>query len=212
MEQPKSRFLAELGEGLGNHREKNHILKEYELHLDDLLVEFSHLQEEHEIRKQLEKRLGSPQEIAAIWKDELSVTPSKMKWLFFFLNIVFFTVGSLLTLFHNIYEWTWLKEIWGHITAIPIVIAFIYLFFWVLLGYEIGKGFGYKGKRLLKITFLLSLIPNMILMALTVFKVIPHEWFAPLLTRQFIVICILFTLILYPVSFIGYTWGKKASL
>lgn len=81
--------------------------------------------------------------------------------------------------------------------------------FWALLGYEIGKGFGHNGRVLLNKTFLLSLIPNLILMVLTVFQIIPHSWFAPLLTKTFIIACIIFTIILYPISWIGYRWGEK---
>jgi hypothetical protein len=94
----------------------------------------------------------------------------------------------------------------------PTLIALLYLFFWALLGYEIGRGFGHGGRTLLKKTFLLSLIPNILLMVLTVFEIIPHSWFAPLLTKTFIIACILFTIILYPISVIGYRWGKKASI
>ncbi|MCM2533169.1 hypothetical protein NDK43_13145 [Neobacillus pocheonensis] len=102
--------------------------------------------------------------------------------------------------------------IWSHLTSIPTLIALLYLFFWALLGYEIGKGFGHSGRRLLKKTFLLSLIPNILLMVLTVLRIIPHAWFDPLLTDQFVIACIIFTIILYPISWLGYRWGKKASI
>lgn len=212
MEQLKNKFLKELAKGLGNYEGKESILQEYEAHLDELLAEFMDVENEREIQEQIMSRLGSPDEIASMWRAELSVTPSKMKWLFFLLNIVFFTGGSVLTLIHNLYQWDWLSGVWLHLTAIPIIIAFIYMFFWALLGYEIGKGFGHKGKRLLKKTFLLSLIPNLVLMILTVFQIIPHNWFEPLLSREFIFTCIIFTIFLYPISLIGYRWGKKASI
>ncbi|WML44046.1 hypothetical protein [Neobacillus sp. PS3-40] len=212
MEQSKNRFLNDLSNMLGSLPEKDDILKEYEMHIDDILLEIFDDQDKEVIFKQIVSRLGSPDEIAQMWKEELSVTPSNMKWLFILLNIIFFTFGGLLTLFHNIYQWNWLTVIWSNLTAIPTMIALIYLFFWGLLGYEIGKGFGHRGKVLLKKTFLLSLIPNLLLMLLTIFKIIPPNWFAPLLTNQFIIACILFTAILYPVCWIGYRWGKKASV
>jgi hypothetical protein len=211
MEQSKNRFLQDLANKLGNHPEKDEILQEYEMHIEDILSEL--FEDEEQVRfEKMVTRLGDPDEIAQMWKDELSVTPSNMKWLFILLNIVFFAFGSLLTLFHNLYQWDWLSSIWSHLTAIPTLIAFVYLFFWALLGYEIGKGFGHKGKALLKRTFLISLIPNLLLMILTIFHIIPHSWFAPLLTNQFIIACILFTIILYPVCWIGYRWGKKSSI
>ncbi|MDQ0199757.1 HAAS signaling domain-containing protein [Neobacillus ginsengisoli] len=212
MERPKNRFLERLAKGLGSHQDKENIIAEYETHIDEILIESFDCQHEDDLMELIISRLGSPEEIAELWREELSVTPSNMKWLFILLNILFFGGGSLLTLAHNLYQWDWLSAIWGHLTAIPTIIAILYMFFWALLGYEIGKGFGHSGRRLLKKTFLLSLIPNILLMVLTVFRIIPHEWFEPLLTKQFIIACIIFTIILYPVSLLGYRWGKKASI
>jgi hypothetical protein len=212
MEEPKNRFLQELKKGLGNHQDKESILLEYEAHIDEILLESYDRKDEKEMFDTILSRLGSPEEIADMWKEELSVTPSNMKWLFILMNILFFGGGSLLTLFHNVFEWKWLSMIWSHLTAMPTLIAFIYMFFWALLGYEIGKGFGHGGRSLLKKTFLLSLIPNLLLMVLTLFEIIPHSWFAPLLTKTFIIACIILTILLYPISWLGYRWGRKASV
>lgn len=212
MERLKNRFLEELSQGLGNHQDKKNILSEYENHIDEILREFMCDNHKELTMELLVSRLGDPNEIAAMWKEELSVTPSRMKWLFIFLNIFFFTSGSVLTVFHNLFDWQWISFIWNHLTAIPTLISFIYLFFWALLGYEIGKGFGHGGRILLRKTFLISLIPNLLLMFLTLFKIIPHTWFEPLLTKSFIIACILFTIILYPVCLLGYRWGKKSSV
>ncbi|MCR2823521.1 hypothetical protein [Lederbergia panacisoli] len=212
MERLKNEFLSELAENLANHEEIKSILTEYDAHLDDFLVCHSHIVDETELRDQMYSRLGTPKEIAAMWKEELSVTPSNMKWLFIAVNIFFFGGGAVLTLAHNLFDWIWLTRIWNRLTSFPIAIAFIYLFFWALLGYEIGRGFGHRGKKLLKGTFFLALIPNLTLMVLTVFKIIPHKWFYPLLTETFIGLCILFTLLLYPVCLISFKWGKKASI
>jgi|SRR5579875_1311178 len=212
MEQLKTEFLARLAYGLRNHQDKDNILREYEAHLDEILIESFDCTDENELMRKIVSRMGSPEEILAAWQEELEVTPSNMKWLFILLNVFLFICGSLLTLVHNMFQWSWLTYIWNKLTSIPMLIAFLYLFFWALLGYEIGRGFGYGGRRLLKKTFLLSLIPNLVLMILTVFEVIPYTWFEPLLTKTFIIACIIFTMILYPISLIGYRWGIRASI
>lgn len=212
MEQPKNKFLAELAKGLGNHHDKESILLEYDSHINEILLEVNNCSSNAEVLEQITARLGTPSEIAEIWKDELSVTPSRMRWLFILINVLFFGGGSLLTLVHNLYDWSWLSTIWSHLTTIPIFISVVYMFFWALLGYEIGKGFGHGGRRLLNKTFFAALIPNLTLMVLTVLEIVPHSWFAPLLTRTFIIACIIFTIILHPVTWIGYRWGKKASI
>ncbi len=212
MERLKNEFLLDLSKGLGDHPDKESILKEYEAHLDELLIELTHNEDVPSIQAQVYSRFGSPEEIAAMWKEELSVTPSNMKWLFIAVNILFFAGGGTLTLAHNLYDWNWLTNLWFKLTSFPIIIAFVYMFFWALLGYEIGRGFGHKGKKLLTRTFILALIPNLTLMVLTVFRIIPHEWFFPLLKETFIGLCILLTILLYPLCLISYRWGKKASL
>jgi hypothetical protein len=212
MERPKNKFLKELSKGLANHPDKESILLEYESHIDEIINEAFDCSDEEAVMDLLILRLGTPKEISAMWKEEMLVTPSNMKWLFILVNILFFGGGSLLTLAHNLYQWKWLSSIWDHLTSIPTLIAFLYMFFWALLGYEIGKGFGHGGRRILTKTFLLSLIPNLLLMFLTVFRIIPHSWFDPLLSNSFIYICIIFTILLYPISWVGYKWGKKASI
>jgi hypothetical protein len=212
MERSKNRFLKELAGGLANHPEKKLILLEYESHIEEIFLETDDCQDEEALYERLISRLGTPKEICEMWQEEMSVTPSNMKWLFIIINILFFGGGSLLTLAHNLFQWEWIAAIWSHLTAIPILIAFVYLFFWALLGYEIGKGFGPGGRQLLRKTFLLSLIPNLLLMVLTVFRIIPHSWFEPLLTKSFIILCIILTMMLYPVCWMGYKWGKKASI
>lgn len=212
MEQLKSEFLTELAQYLHHHQEKEAILKEYDAHLDELLIGLNSMSDKTAIRNHIYSKFGTPEEIAAMWKEELAVTPSNMKWLFIIVNILFFGGGSAFTLAHNVFEWDWLTSLWLQVTSFPILIAFLYLFFWSLLGYEIGRGFGHRGKILMKKTFCLALIPNLLLMILTVFQIIPHEWFYPLLTRTFIGICIIFTILLYPVCLISYKWGKKASV
>ncbi|RHW42041.1 hypothetical protein D1B31_05210 [Neobacillus notoginsengisoli] len=211
MERLKNEFLTELARRLGNCTEKDSILRDYEAHLDELLIELFPADEE-DARDAVYSRLGTPEEIAELWKEELSVTPSNMKWLFVLLNVVLFAGGGALTAAHNLLEWKWLSLIWQYLTSIPFMIAFVYIFFWALLGYEIGRSFGHKGRNLVKRTFLIALIPNLCLMVLTLFGIIPHQWFHPLLTKTFIAACILLTALLYPVCLFGYHWGKKSSV
>lgn len=212
MEQLKNEFLAELASYLEYHHEKEEILQEYDAHLEELLGSLEHLKTKEEVLANVYSKFGEPKEIAEVWREELSVTPSNMKWLFIAVNILLFGGGALLTLAHNVFNWQWLTLLWTQLTSFPVLIALIYMFFWALLGYEIGKGFGHKGHSLMKKTFLLALIPNIILMVLTVFRIIPREWFSPLLSETFILLCIVLTILLYPLCLLSYRWGKKASV
>ncbi len=213
MNPAKSAFLKKLEEGLKHHSEKQAILEEYALHIDEILYERE--MEVPESTTELEhitQRLGSPGEIIEIWKEEADVTPTKMSGLFLFANLAFFAAGGLLTLTCNIYNWRPAERVWHDLTSIPVMIMLVYMFFWALLGYEVGKVFGHSGRRLLKNTFLIALVPNLSLMVLTVFHLIPYNWFDPLLNTPFILGCIGSTMLLYPISWIGYRWGRRASV
>lgn len=207
----EQRFLEELDETLDDCPNKSEILKEYEMHLYEMGQEDAAVDKQTHYQK-LKQRLGSPQEIAKIWRQETTITPNRMQWLFVSFNICLFVGGGVLTLGYNLFDWNWLEVIWTRLTGVSSAIIVVYFVFWGLLGYEIGKEFGHRGRTLLRKTFLFCVAPNLILMALTVFRLIPYQWFQPLLSIPFIISCIVFTSFLYPVSLIGYRWGKRASV
>ena len=128
------------------------------------------------------------------------------------INFLLFISGILLTFINHTYNWPWVRDIWSLLTSIPVLLMAIYLGFWILLGYGIGKEFGHKGRKLIEKTFLITVLPNITLMYLVIFNLVPDSWFAPLMNKPFITACVFCTFILYPVSFAGYLWGKKASL
>ncbi|WEG11045.1 hypothetical protein PU629_12750 [Pullulanibacillus sp. KACC 23026] len=212
MSQASEMFLSQLAQGLKDHSEKESILEEYAVHINEILLERSADEQGLTELDYIIERLGSPEEISDMWREEAVVTPSKLNKLFLIANLIFFAAGGLLTLTCNIFDWRPAELVWRYLTSIPMMIMLIYMFFWALLGYEVGKAFGHSGRRLLKNTFLLALVPNLSLMALTVFHLIPYYWFDPLLSRPFIIGCIVSTMILYPISWLGYRWGRRASV
>ncbi|MFC4024661.1 hypothetical protein ACFOUV_12725 [Oceanobacillus longus] len=204
------RFLNELAKEIGDHPDKHNIMAEYELHVYDLLQEEA--VNEEGIYEKLVNRLGSPKVLAALWKQETAVTPRKMQWLFVLCNCAIFFGGALMTIGYNVYDWIWLESLWAGLTDATSIIILVYILFWGLLGYEIGKAFGARGYKLLRKTFMFSIVPNLILMYLIIFKLIPYEWFQPILSVRFTVVCILCTGLLYPISLLGYQWGRKVSV
>lgn len=204
------KFLQELADEMAKHPNKEDILTEYEAHVYEILAERS--EQADDFYECLVERLGTPREIAKLWRQESGVTPKRIQWLFVIFNIVIFVGGSLLTVLYQFYQWDWLVHIWQLLMDIPTIIFIIYVLFWMLLGYEIGREFGHKGLKILRRTFIFSIIPNIILMYLIVFKILPYEWFGTLLTGPFIIICIVFTFCLYPISIFGYRWGKRVSI
>ncbi|WP_096270792.1 HAAS signaling domain-containing protein [Paucisalibacillus globulus] len=206
----EEQFFQELNQVLGKHPEKEQIIAEYRSHVYEFLQEEKFT--EPGVYEAITMRLGTPEEIAEIWMEEAKVTPKKMQILFVLLNILIFLGGITLTIAYNVYQFEWIEVLWKRLTAVPSIIIMVYMVFWGLLGYEIGKEFGSGGLKILRRTFTYAVIPNLVLMYLIVFKLIPHEWFQPLLNGPFILACILLTIVLYPISWIGYRWGRKASV
>jgi len=206
----EQKFIRELEREIGNHPEKENIIEDYKLHIHELLKEES--VDDQRVYDLLINRLGTPLEIANVWKQEIGVTPKKTQWLFVICNVLIFLGGTIIIVSYNVFQWDWIVYLWSMLTEISFLIMLVYLLFWGLLGYEIGREFGHRGYRLLRKTFIISIIPNIILMYLIVFRILPHEWFQPLLNIPFIVLCIIFTFLLYPVSYIGYRWGRKVSI
>lgn len=204
------RFLQELEKALADDPNRTEIVAEYRMHIEEMLAEREDT--DQEIYAYLKSRLGSPEELAQLWREEKSVTPKKMQRLFVFLNIALFIGGALFTIGYNVFGWKWLEFLWDSLTESTTIIMLIYMFFWGLLGYEIGKAFGASGKKVLVRTFLVCIIPNLLLMYLIVFRLIPYDWFGTVLDGKFIVFCIMCTFALYPISWLGYRWGKRASV
>lgn len=206
----EEQFFQELDQALGKHPEKEEIIAEYRSHVYEILHEGQTSSTDN--YEEIVKRLGIPDEIASIWKEEAKVTPKKMQILFVILNILIFLGGIALTIAYNVYQIEWIEVLWKRLTAVPSIIIMVYMAFWGLLGYEIGKEFGSGGLKILRRTFTYAVIPNLLLMYLIVFKLIPREWFGLLLNGPFILACILLTIVLYPISWIGYRWGRKSSV
>ncbi|RDW19045.1 hypothetical protein CWR48_08320 [Oceanobacillus arenosus] len=206
-----SHFFKELEKEIGDYSEKENILLEYEMHVYDLLQEEESMNEEA-LYDVLVDRLGTPKELAAMWKQETSITPKKTQWLFVLLNIAIFIGGILLTISYNAFDWDLVEYLWEVLSDARFLVILVYMLFWALLGYEIGKEFGQGGYKLLRKTFAFSILPNIGFMYLVVFKFIPYEWFGSLLSVRFIMICIFCTIILYPISWVGYRWGRRASI
>lgn len=210
----KDSFMKQLRELLKNHNQSEEICMEYEHHLTDLLEDIL-LSEQCTVKEAIliaVEKLGTPQEIAALYQEELTMTAKNTQWNFFLANLIFFTGGIGLTIIYHHISNPIISRLWLFLTSIPFFLIVLYLFFWLLLGYEVGKEFGLGGKKLLIKTFCISLIPNIALMCSVVFNIIPITFFDPLLTPEFILICIAFTIILYPICFLAFRFGTTKSI
>jgi hypothetical protein len=210
MNQEAERFLRELEEALANDSHRHEILAEYRQHILEMLAE--HSPAEMKTYDFLVSRLGSPKELAKMWKEEKSVTPKKMQYLFVILNIGLFVSGALFIAGFYVFDWEWLDYLFRIVTESAVLLILIYLFFWGLLGYEIGKAFGARGDRILNRTFIVCLIPNLVVVYLIIFYFLLPGLPRSVSEGSLLILTALCTGVLYPVSRLGCLWGKKASV
>ncbi|CAM5606648.1 hypothetical protein SAFG77S_09601 [Streptomyces afghaniensis] len=210
----KESYMKQLRDLLKDHEQSEEICMEYELHLIDILEEISFEKQcsEEEALIMAIQRLGTPLEVVAMYQEELNMTAKKTQWNFFFANLFFFVGGIGLTIIYHRLSNPTISKLWSLLTSIPFFLIVLYLFFWLLLGYEVGKEFGLGGKKLLLKTFCISLVPNLLLMCSVVFKIIPLTLFDPLLTPEFVLICISFTIMLYPICYLAFRYGTTRSV
>lgn len=211
MIQSKQDYLLVLKKKLKTVVKSDEIIQEFDQHITEILDELTALNETEAMEKVIE-RVGTAEQVAALYQQELDVTPNKIQWAFISINLLFFVGGICLTVVYHFIPIPTIDQLWRSLTSISSVLIILYMIFWALLGYEIGKEFGLGGKVLLGKTFYITLVPNLILMALVVFRIVPVEWFQPLLTPSFIIICILCTVLLYPISYASFRWGTKQSI
>lgn len=201
----KDAFLLALENALPETLDKKSIIQEYANHIDDKIQEGF---EEFFVIEQL----GTPEMIAAAYKKSIAVSRNYVQRNFVFCNTIFFIIGMLLTICYHYFQGPVFSNTWQMLSNIPFVIMICYTAFWLLLGFEVGKEYGLRGKKLLAQTVFISSIPNVLLMLLTLFEIVPVMWFSPILTPSFVMICILMTVLLYPISQLGYRLGVSRSI
>ncbi|KAB7673168.1 hypothetical protein [Bacillus sp. B1-b2] len=209
----REEYIKQLRQLLKKQKYSEDICTEYNRHIYDLLEEICQEKacREEEAMKIVLEKLGSPTAIASIYQ-VISLTPNKSHWMFFLANLCFFISGCLLTVIYHLFPVPIINKLWMALTSSPSILIILYFIYWLFVGYELGKEFGLGAKKILIRTFFFSLIPNVLLMSFIIFRIIPITIFAPLLTPEFILICIVFTVSLYPISFVGFRFGILRSV
>ncbi|MFZ3589922.1 HAAS signaling domain-containing protein [Bacillus sp. DJP31] len=200
----KEEYLTQLERMLPSTINKKEVLQEWDIHFDDAMEEYS--------IETVIGRLGKPVEIAAAYRESIPIHKNWIAPFYIGCNSLFFILGSLITIAYKMTDHPLAQTIWHSLVTVAPVIMGGYLLFWVYLGYEIGRTYGVKGYGLLTKTVLLTILPNILLMLLTLFNWIPAETFSPLLTPIFVFFCILFTFLVYPISRLAFKAGLSRSL
>ncbi|XQY91355.1 HAAS signaling domain-containing protein [Metabacillus sp. HB246100] len=204
---PKEQYLRDLERALPHSFSKHEILKEYEAHIEEKQADYP----ERTIEEILDA-MGDPVEIAQQFEIGQPAQKSFVSKNFVFCNFMFFFIGGLLTFCYHLYEGSLFSEAWGILARVPLTIVVVYTLFWMLLGFEIGREYGALGKKIFSRTFFMCLLPNVLLMFMTLFELIPVQWFQPFLTPAFIYICVVMTFLLYPISKLFYYLGMYRSV
>ncbi len=199
----KAEFLSQLRVELEGHPMRDEIVAEYtdyieQKHRDLLLQGNNELQAEALVMSQL----VDPKKIVAQFSSgRLKTKPILRKVLL--VNYSLFFLGILITMAQS----TVVSHLWFYLVEQKWVILGAYSLLWGCIGYLIGKKYGFKGKKLHKRIFQFSLIPNYLFMLIVLYMEPIQQWFQPLLTPGFVVMCIVVTLFFYPMSKVSFKMG-----
>ncbi|RXJ04592.1 hypothetical protein DS745_04200 [Anaerobacillus alkaliphilus] len=202
----KEEFVRRLRVELEGHPRGDEIVAEYadymeQKHRDLLLVGNNEFEAEALVISQLE----DPKTIARHYSSGLNSTKEFSKVLL--INYLLFVIGLLLTSIYTLYQTTVVSQLWFYLVGQKWFILVGYCLLWACIGFSIGKKFGFKGRELHKRIFRFSLIPNYLLMLLVLYLEPIQHWFNPLLTPEFVIMCVIVTLLFYPISKISFKMG-----
>ncbi|MDX5473890.1 MAG: hypothetical protein LPK00_00005 [Bacillaceae bacterium] len=161
MSKHKGRFLEQLEKELNNHPSKKDILKEYEAHYDfklrDLIL-LGYGREKAEVI--VLEQLGTPATIASQFHYK-TMDKILLSNIAIFCNYLMFFIGILLTISH-IYEFQYINLIWHSLVHTKWFVLSFYFILWIVLGYAIGRLYGFNGRNTLNTVLKIALIPNVV--------------------------------------------------
>lgn len=209
----KEAYMKQLEREMYAHPDNDVIMAELTVHIDEKMSYLlkKDLPEEEAIQIIIEQ-FGHPSELAVQFGGVSTKSPTIAKVVFVLCNSFLFFLGACITFGYHLVNAQVFQIYWEALAHNSWLILFMYTGYWVLIGYQIGKEFGEKGKRLLSDTISLAIAPNLFLMLAVLFGLFPVQWFSPLLTTSFIGACIGVTFLFYPLSQIGYYFGRHQAV
>lgn len=206
MSEQKGRFLIQLEKELNNHPSAKDILKEYETHYDlklrDLLLLGYSREKAEEIALE---QLGTPKTIASQFHNK-TMDKILLSNVAISCNYLLFFIGILLTISH-IYEFQYINLLWHSLVHNKWVVLFFYFLLWIVVGYAIGRLYGFNGRNTLNTILKIALVPNLLLMLLVLYIGTIQAIFQPILTPLFLITCVVGTLLFYPISKLSFKYG-----
>ncbi|MCI1589411.1 MULTISPECIES: permease prefix domain 1-containing protein [Heyndrickxia] len=202
----KAVYLKKLKQSLGNHPEKDLICREISSHIAEGIRErMLYGISEKEALDTILSDLGDPTELGQNY--HLPVEGQNKTTMAILLNWCFFIGGILLTIMNQMFHFPGLHQAWIVLERISQYILLLYSVYWFFLGFTIGKVYGPKGKKCISQIVMRALIPNLLLMILVLSNMIPKEFYSPLLDPIFIILCMIATILFYPISRVAFNYG-----
>lgn len=202
----KEEYLEKVKKALGDQPNASEICDEISSHIaeaanEKMLAGVNEL----EAHTAVLDELGEPSELANCF---CLPSDKKQKTIYFILlNWCFFLGGILLTVGHHVLHHWGIHYLWMVLENLSLLLLLSYSVYWVYVGFYIGKQFGPNGKRVVNRTIFHALIPNFVLMMLVLFDLIPRSLFSTLLSPTFLIICVIATILFYPIGKIAYKFG-----
>lgn len=206
----KDAYVNEIKKGLQDLPDSDEWMEELESHISQA---FAHYLNEGKTEKEAMMRIwhevGSPADIIHSFKKETSVSPRGFLLFHFFCNLSLFAAGAALTMIHVWSVHPLVKAVWSGLSVSVWLILGGYLLYWMFIGYQAGREFGFSGKRLVHHTVSVSMAPNVCFMLVFLFGLVPADLFQAMLTPGFVLACAVATMLFPACSRLGCYVGRR---
>lgn len=209
MREWKQAYLQKLRIRLKDHPAAEEIVEEYATFIEDKTADLTKGgATDAEIEKKVMEAVPAPEELARQFKETKAYTGNQVMGAVAGVNVAFLGTGAVLTWLYHRSSSPVIQYVWTALAEMHWVILFAYSAFMLQVGYLIGKEFGARFNKQIKNILAVMIAPNMMFMIAVLYTWIPHAWFAPMLTAEFLAACIFMTLLYYPLGRFAYRAGR----
>jgi hypothetical protein len=211
MKHKKEAYLHVLYQLLPAQLNRDEIVRELSLHIDDAvedLLRQGFTQKEamlHTLAK-----LGEPKAVALRYYEWERSSPERSGTALILLNTLFFLVGVGMFVAQAYLPLHQQQAFWHLVTTHREALLVGYSCFWLGCGYILGKRYGFSLRKSLRKLIHRPLLLNYALMLLVLFRIVPSEWFGPILTNDYVFLCVITTLCLSSLFALGYRFGIRS--
>ncbi|HJV45507.1 MAG TPA: hypothetical protein VJ824_07250 [Bacillota bacterium] len=201
----KDQYLEQLAVCLSDHPRLHEIVAEWSNHIDEKKREFICAgEDEADAQRKVLLQLDHPEIVASYYSQPSLWSPSTTFGLCQAMNFIIILSGLILTALHAYFPRPVIVSIWDFLVQWKWLLLFTYSTAPGFVGFWLGDRFGVNARKAME-QHRFVWFPNFVLMYSVLFLSPVSQWFTPLLTNEFVLVCSVATILFMPML----RWGMK---